>query len=83
MIAAKLGKVDIKIIGDKPSNLSNWLWDFDAEEIDPSELGHIEEYKRISKRGLFYLFVCTLQCDLTLMDQFLLHQSPITNCLNY
>ena len=51
MIAAKLGKVDIKIIGDKPSNLSNWLWDFDAEEIDPSELGHIEEYKRISKRG--------------------------------
>ena len=51
MIAARLGKVDIKIIGDKPKNLSNWLWDFDALKIDPSELDQIEEFKRISKRG--------------------------------
>ena len=51
MITAKLGKVDIKIIGDKPGNLTNWLWDFDALKIDSLELDKIKEYKRISKRG--------------------------------
>ena len=51
MITAKLGKVDIKIIGDKPGNLTNWLWDFDALKFDSSELDKIKEYKRISKRG--------------------------------
>ena len=45
MITAKLGKVNIKIVGDKPMNLSNWIWDFDALKIELSELDQIQEYK--------------------------------------
>jgi len=51
MITAKMGKVDLKIIGDKPLNLSNWLWDFEARELDASKLDELELYERISKRG--------------------------------
>ena len=51
MITAKIGKVDLKITGDKPLNLSNWLWDFEAKEIDSTELDKIKHYKRTSKRG--------------------------------
>ena len=51
MITAKIGKVDLKIIGDKPLNLSNWLWDFEAREIDSSELDKLKIYERTSKRG--------------------------------
>ena len=42
MIAAKIGKVNLKIIGDKPKNLSNWLWDFDAKEIDSLQLDELK-----------------------------------------
>ena len=51
MITAKIGKVDLKITGDKPLNLSNWLWDFEAREIDASELDKLKLYERTSKRG--------------------------------
>ena len=51
MITAKIGKVDLKITGDKPLNLSNWLWDFEAKEIDSTELDKIKHYKRTSKTG--------------------------------
>ena len=51
MIAAKIGKVNLKIIGDKPKNLSNWLWDFDAKEIDSLKLGELKVFERTSKRG--------------------------------
>ena len=48
MIAAKIGKVNLKIIGDKPKNLSNWLWDFDAKEIDSLQLGELKDFERTS-----------------------------------
>ena len=51
MIAAKIGKVNLKIIGDKPKNLSNWLWDFDAKEIDSLKVGELKVFERTSKRG--------------------------------
>ena len=44
LITAKLAKVEIKVIGDKPRNLTECLWDFDAkklEEIDTEELENI------------------------------------------
>ena len=34
IITAELGDVDLKVIGDKPSNLANWLWDFEPKKID-------------------------------------------------
>ena len=30
LIAADLCGVKVEVIGDKPANLGNWLWDFDV-----------------------------------------------------
>ena len=51
MIASKIGKVNLKIIGDKPKNLSNWLWDFDAKEIESLQSDELKIFERTSKRG--------------------------------
>ena len=51
LITAKLAKVEIKVIGDKPRNLPEWLWDFDAKKIDEIDSEELEKYKRQSKRG--------------------------------
>ena len=32
LIAAEYLGVTVEVIGDKPKNLGNWLWDFDARE---------------------------------------------------
>ena len=51
LITAKLAKVEIKVIGDKPRNLPEWLWDFDAKKVDEIDSVELEKYKRQSKRG--------------------------------
>jgi glutathione S-transferase len=51
LITAELGNVELKVIGDKPMNLTNWLWDFDAQKIDVSNLDDLKAFKRESKRG--------------------------------
>ena len=51
LITAELGNVELKVIGDKPMNLSNWLWDFDAQKIDSLNLEDLKTFKRESKRG--------------------------------
>ena len=51
LITAKLGNVKIKVVGDKPKNLANWLWDFDAREINSSNIGSMDTHKREGKRG--------------------------------
>ena len=33
LIAAEYLGVTVEVIGDKPKNLGNWLWDFDAREL--------------------------------------------------
>ena len=33
LITGRLGGVKVKVLGDKPENLVNWLWDFDAEKL--------------------------------------------------
>ena len=51
LITAKLAKVEIKVIGDKPRNLPEWLWDFDAKKLEEIDTEELEKYKRQSKRG--------------------------------
>ena len=37
IIAANYGGIEIEVIGDKPKNLTNWLWDYDAKLLTDSE----------------------------------------------
>ena len=45
LITAKLGNVNLKVIGDKPMSLANWLWDFDAQELTSSDFEEMKSYK--------------------------------------
>ena len=51
MITAKLGGLDLEVVGDKPNNMPNWLWDFEARPISEDDKDNLKSYKRISKRG--------------------------------
>ena len=37
VIAGKLCNVEVEVIGDKPRNLPNWLWDYDARILEEEE----------------------------------------------
>tara|TARA_A100001388_G_scaffold150953_1_gene112233 strand:- start:2610 stop:3335 length:726 start_codon:yes stop_codon:yes gene_type:complete len=51
MITAKLGGLDLEVVGDKPNNMPNWLWDFEARPISEDDKNNLKSYERISKRG--------------------------------
>ena len=34
LITAELINAKVKVIGDKPKNLPEWLWDFDAKKLE-------------------------------------------------
>ena len=51
MITAKLGGLDLEVVGDKPNNMPNWLWDFEARPISEDDKDNLKSYERISKRG--------------------------------
>ena len=51
MITAKLGGLDLEVVGDKPNNMPNWLWDFEARPISEDDKDKLKSYERISKRG--------------------------------
>ena len=51
MITAKLGGLDLEVVGDKPNNMPNWLWDFEARPISEDDKDSLKSYERISKRG--------------------------------
>ena len=51
LIAAELCGVEVEVVGDKPANLSNWLWDFDARELTESEKSVDSPNARLSRRG--------------------------------
>ena len=36
-IAGELCGVGVEVVGDKPDQLPNWLWDFDARPLKPQE----------------------------------------------
>ncbi|NCF43555.1 MAG: glutathione S-transferase [Proteobacteria bacterium] len=51
LIAADYLGVAVEVIGDKPKNLGNWLWDFDARELQAEEKTDDSPYARVSRRG--------------------------------
>jgi glutathione S-transferase len=51
VITANISGVEIELIGDKPKNLSSWLWDYDAREMNPEELAEDSPHLRKGKRG--------------------------------
>ena len=51
VIAANIGGVEIEVVGDKPENLSSWLWDYDARELIEEEKTEDSPHLRKGKRG--------------------------------
>ncbi len=51
LIAAKIGGVEVEVVGDKPNQLIDWLWDFDAKFLSEQEKLELSSLKRESKRG--------------------------------
>ena len=51
LIVADLCGVEVEVVGDKPANLGNWLWDFDARELRESEKSEDNANARVSRRG--------------------------------
>lgn len=50
-IAADLCQVEIVVVGDKPSNLPNWLWDFNARALTKKEMHSGNPLARQGRRG--------------------------------
>ena len=50
LITAKFAGVNVEVTGDKPKNLSNWLWDYDARAMSEEEK-LVSSYVRKGKRG--------------------------------
>jgi len=51
LIAADYLGVSVEVLGDKPKNLGNWLWDFDARELAEEEKTEDSPHARVSRRG--------------------------------
>ena len=50
-IAARLNGVDLEVRGAKPSELTNWLWDFDARPLATEEKGAYASAARAGRVG--------------------------------
>ncbi len=51
LIAAEYSGAEIEVVGDKPKNLGNWLWDFNAEELPEHARNDDSPYARKGRRG--------------------------------
>ena len=51
LIAGNICGVEVEVIGDKPANLGNWLWDFNPQKLDKDELSSDHKFARVGKRG--------------------------------
>lgn len=51
LIASDYLDLSVEVIGDKPKNLGNWLWDFDARELRAEEKTADSPHARTSRRG--------------------------------
>lgn len=50
-IAARLGGVHVELVGAKPAELADWLWDFDARPLAEHERSPNSPYARQGRRG--------------------------------
>ena len=51
VIAGQISGVEVEVIGDKPSKLGTWLWDFNPREMEEDEMTKDNPYIRTGKRG--------------------------------
>ena len=51
LIAADYLGVEVEVLGDKPKNLGDWLWDFDARTLRAEEKTPDSPHARVSRRG--------------------------------
>lgn len=51
VFTARLGGIEIDVIGDKPPALRDWLWDIHPRQLTPEERDPNGPYARSSKRG--------------------------------
>ena len=50
-IAAKIADIPIEVIGDKPAEIPNWLWDFEPKKLLDSDKEELKKFERTGKRG--------------------------------
>jgi len=50
-IAAKIADIPIEIIGDKPADIPNWLWDIKPKKLTDADKKKLKQFVRIGKRG--------------------------------
>ncbi len=50
-IAAKFAGIQVEIIGDKPSEIPNWLWDAEPKKLSDADKKKFKQFERIGKRG--------------------------------
>tara|TARA_B100000073_G_scaffold110367_1_gene89040 strand:+ start:1055 stop:1852 length:798 start_codon:yes stop_codon:yes gene_type:complete len=50
-IAAKIADIPIEVIGDKPAEIPNWLWDFEPKKLSDSDKEELKQFERTGKRG--------------------------------
>ncbi len=51
VIAAKLCGIEVEVVGDKPSELGTWLWDFDPRPLTEEERTKESPHARPGRRG--------------------------------
>lgn len=57
LIAARFSGAEIEVVGDKPIELINWLWDYDARklsEADKADLGDCAREAKVGFSGTLY-----------------------------
>jgi len=50
-IAAKIAGIPVEIIGDKPAEIPNWLWDTKPKKLSDEDKKKLKKFERIGKRG--------------------------------
>ena len=50
-IAAKIAGIPVEVVGDRPSEIPNWLWDIEPKKMSDSDKKKLKRFERIGKRG--------------------------------
>ena len=50
-IAAKVAGIQVEVIGDKPSEIPNWLWDAEPKKLTDTDKNKYKQFERVGKRG--------------------------------
>ena len=50
-IAAKVAGIQVEVIGDKPSEIPNWLWDAEPKKLTDADKKKYKKFERVGKRG--------------------------------